>query len=222
MTTSDLKLLFHTDAQGQSASFLDVIDDGLEGTLDERIPALLVLLHSPEGPPSLKAAVMLISWGHPEALQAVRRWSLQPDSAPWARQSITKQRHSGADGSWSLIADALRTSQYASARPGLDTDRLSALRSLLRLTVSEDFDRSLATTIASIPGAAEHLADALDEAIEGLMSAAPSEPFDRIFQAALLSKELARARPERAHALAQQIAAQAPSPRAQRELSDLL
>ena len=27
MTTSDLKLLFHTDAQGQSASFLDVIDD---------------------------------------------------------------------------------------------------------------------------------------------------------------------------------------------------
>lgn len=222
MTTLDLKLLFRTDAQGHPASFLDVIADGLEGELAERIPELVVLLHSPDGESSLKAAVMLLSWGHPEALRAVKSWSMQPSSAPWASQSITHQRHSGADGSWSLIADALRTSQYANERPGLDTDRLSALRSLLRLTVSKDFDRSLATTIGSIPGAAEHLADELDAAIEGLISSGLSEQFDRIFQAALLSKELARTRPERARVLAQQLAALAPSSRAHRELNDLL
>lgn len=222
MTTLDLKLLFRTDAQGHPASFLDVIDDGLEGELDERIPDLLVALHSPEGEVSLKAAVMLLSWGHRETLQALRGWSMQPGDAPWAGQSITQQRHSGADGSWSMIADALQTSQYANERPGLDTDRLSALRALLHLSVSEDFDRSLATAIASIPGAAEHLADELDAAIERLISLAQPEHFDRIFQAALLSKELARTRPERAQVLAQQLAAQAPSPRAQRELNDLL
>ena len=221
MTTPRLKRLFRTDAQGDAASFLDVISDGLDGALEERIPELLALLHGPEGAPSLKAAVMLLTWGHPDAFRALKSWGSQPDSAPWASPSITHQRHSGADGSWSLIADALRTSKYATARPGLDADRLCALRILLHRSIHEDFDRSLATAIASIPGAAEHLADALDAAIEGLRSSGLAG-HDRIFQAALLAKELARTRPERAQVLAQQLSAQAPSPRAQRELRDLL
>lgn len=222
MTTPNPTLLFHTDAQNQPASFLDVVADGLDGGLDARIPALLQLLHAPGAESALKAAVMLISWGRPEAFRALETWTRRPGRAPWAGQTITTQRHSGGDGSWSLLADALRTSRYAHARPGLDAERLSALRCLLRLTRSEDFDRSLATTIASIPGAAGHLADDLDAAIRDLISSGPSPGFDTLFQAALLSKELARTRPGCARALAQQLATQAPSPRAQRELDDLL
>ena len=222
MTTLDLKTLFRTDAQGKPASFSDVIDDGLEGELAGRIPDLLALLRGSEGESSLKAAIMLLSWGHPEAMQALQRWSLQPSSAPWARMSLTQQRHSGADGSWSMLADALRTSRYASERPGLDSDRISALRALLRLTRDEDFDRSLTTTISSISGAATQLADELDAAITALLAAGPSRDFDRLFQASMLCKELARSRLERAQSLAQQIAAQSPSLRAQRELDDLL
>ncbi len=222
MTTRDLKALFRTDAQGRPASFVDVIDDGLEGELDDRIPELLVLLRSQESAPSLQAAVMLLSWGHPEAFAALEGWSLAPGTVPWVRPSVTQQRHSGADGGWSMIADALRTSRYAVDRPGLDEDRISALRALLRLTVDADFDRALSTAIATISGAAAQLAAELEAAVEALISAGASETFDRPFQAALLSKALARTRPERARALAQQLATQEPSPRAQRELSDLL
>lgn len=222
MNQPDLKLLFHTDAMGQPASFLDVIADGLEGALDGRIPELLVLLNGSEGESALKAGLMLLSWGHPEAYQTLKIWSLQPGTAPWTRKSITKQRHSGADGSWSLIADALRTSRYAKERLGLETDRLAALRSLLCLTIDEDFDRSLATTIGCIPNAAEFLADELDSSIERLISAGASEEFDRIFQAALLTKELARVRPDRAQVIARQLANKFPSHRARREIDDLL
>ncbi|MCP4096460.1 MAG: hypothetical protein GY748_09475, partial [Planctomycetaceae bacterium] len=49
MPQPDLRLLFRTDALGQPASFVDVIDDGLDGALDARIPELLVLLNGPEG-----------------------------------------------------------------------------------------------------------------------------------------------------------------------------
>jgi hypothetical protein len=222
MPPPDLQLLFRTDAKGHPASFIDVIDDGLEGALDVRIPELLALLNGSEGKSAFNAGLMLLSWGHREAYQTLNRWSLQPNSVPWAGESITRQRHSGADGSWSLIADALRTSRYAKGRPGLDTDRLSGIRSLLCLTVDEDFERSLATTIASISGAAELLADELDVAIEKLISAGEIEQFDRNFQAALLTKELARARPQRARVLARQLGAKSPSPRAQREIDDLL
>ena len=52
-----------------------------------------------------------------------------------------------------MLADALRTSRYAVERPGLDEERISALRALLRLAVEKDFDRSLATAISSISGA---------------------------------------------------------------------
>lgn len=41
MTTLSLKKLFRTDAQGQAAAFFDVVADGLESELDERIPDLL-------------------------------------------------------------------------------------------------------------------------------------------------------------------------------------
>ena len=222
MPQPDLRLLFRTDALGQPASFVDVIDDGLDGALDARIPELLALLNGPEEEAALKAALMLLSWGHREAFQVLENWSAHPNTVPWASESITKQRHSGADGSWSLIADAIRTSRYAKVRPTLDTDRLAAIRGLLCLTVDEDFDRSLATTIASISDAAELLADDLCSSIERLISSEGSEQFDRLFQAALLSKELARARPDRAKVFAQTIAAKSPSQRTQRELNDLL
>lgn len=78
------------------------------------------------------------------------------------------------------------------------------------------------TTIASISDAAELLADDLCSSIERLISSEGSEQFDRLFQAALLSKELARARPDRAKVFAQTIAAKSPSQRTQRELNDLL
>ena len=41
--------LFYTDADGESASFVDVIDEGLEGDLDDRIPALRELLAGRRG-----------------------------------------------------------------------------------------------------------------------------------------------------------------------------
>lgn len=222
MTTLDLKTLFRRDALGQLASFSDVISDGLDGELDERIPDLLVLLRGSHGESSLKAAVMLVSWGHPAALRALERWSLQPGSAPWAGTPLAQQRHSGADGSWSMFAEALRTSRYASERPGLGAERISALRALLQLSISEDFDRSLTTAISSITGAPAALADDLDAAITALLAAGPSENFDRSFQAAMLCKELARTRLGRAQALAQQLAARSPGHRVQRELDDLL
>jgi hypothetical protein len=121
-----------------------------------------------------------------------------------------------------MLADALRTSRYARERQGLDQDRLSVLRALLPLTIEVDFDRSLTTTISSISGGAEKLADALDAAITGLLAAGPTEQFDRLFQATMLCKELARSSPERAQALALEVAALAPGRRAQRELDDLL
>lgn len=70
MRTLDLKKLFRTDVQGLPAAFFDVVADGLEGELDERIPDLLSLLGGSDGESCLKAAVMLLSWGHPEGMPA--------------------------------------------------------------------------------------------------------------------------------------------------------
>jgi len=218
----DLRLLFSTDAANRAASFHDVIGDGLEGELDDRIPDLLVLLHSQDGASALKAAVMLTSWGHPEAFQTLERWSRQPTSAPWTSPSLVHHRHSGANEGWAMLADAIRTSRYAVERPGLESARISALRSLLSLTLTEDFDRSLATTISSIADASSRLATELETAILSLIEAGPSVEFDRPFQAALLNKELARTRPEQSRLFAQRLIDTSPSQRARRELLDTL
>ena len=121
-----------------------------------------------------------------------------------------------------MLADAIRTSRYAVERPGLESARISALRSLLSLTLTEDFDRSLATTISSIADASSRLATELETAILSLIEAGPSVEFDRPFQAALLNKELARTRPEQSRLFAQRLIDTSPSQRARRELLDTL
>lgn len=71
MTSIDA--LLYTDREGDATSVADLIDDGLEGGYEDRIPALRQLCV--DGPPDhrVEACEVLVAWSDPVGLEALAR-----------------------------------------------------------------------------------------------------------------------------------------------------
>ena len=66
---NNAEALLFTDREGRRGQLQDIIDDGLDGGYENRIPALVELLNYGEPYHRLLACVMLTSWGHPLGFQ---------------------------------------------------------------------------------------------------------------------------------------------------------
>ena len=116
MTTADE--LFHVDAEGERTIFDDVLADGLEGALDERIPALRELLESHDPYERLSAARMLVAWDDPVGLEALIGWAREPSRALTGRsRTASRARTRPSD-----------TSRTRSARAAIPRGRPRAAR----------------------------------------------------------------------------------------------
>ena len=114
--------LFYTDLEGEQAMLVDVIDDGLEGELDDRIPELRRLLSEGDAEERLNAARMLVAWADPVGIEALLYWAEHPDESPGAAVN----RFTGGDATFARLADALRTSQYSVRADEHDAQRVDA------------------------------------------------------------------------------------------------
>jgi hypothetical protein len=196
--------LFYTDADRERAMLVDVIDDGLEGELDDRIPELRRLLSHGEPEERANAARILVSWCDPVGFEALLAWAANPDTSP----GVAVNRFTGADATFARLADALRTSQYSIHADERRALRLDAARALLDLVEDYDFERELAAAVnplradlrAEIARAAERAIDALDD----------TPGFDLGTQAASLLMPLAREDDATAAQLAERLIDAAP------------
>lgn len=211
--------LFHTNLDGEPAMLVDVMDDGLDGELDDRIPALRQLLSAGDPDERLSAARLLVAWADPVGIEALLYWATHPDEAPGAAVN----RFTGADATFARLADALRTSQYSVRAAEHEGLRIDAGRALLELVEDYDFERELAAAVAPlrVPLAGDILR-AADRAADAVTGGA--EPgFDLGTQAASLLAPLAREDDAAAAALADRlIDAAAKDSRLLRELVDAM
>jgi hypothetical protein len=184
------RALFHTDADGEEAIFVDVMADSADGRLDDRIPALRLLLERGSADERLSAAMLLIAADDQLALRELIRWTTLPDDVPWGGVN----RFTGEDTTFGWLADALAhggdTARAAAALPV----RIQATRGLLRLAAHHDCERDLghllirADTIR--PAVRDDIAAAAEESIT-LLEQRHRPRFDLWTQAAGLLAGLA-------------------------------
>lgn len=195
MTDPSPDNLLYTDSEGNPAQLEDVIDDGLDGVYDDRIPALRRLCETGTPERRLLACRVLVSWGDRVGLETLIRWASAPTETPWADEPVALSRVHGADGAFGLLADALRTSSLSERAEETEALRVEATRALLRLADSYDFDRDLLFAVSADPAVRERvvadLKAAAERAIETLAAGKPVD-FDLATQAAGLLAPLAR------------------------------
>lgn len=200
--------LFHTDGDGESAAFADVIDEGLEGDLDDRIPALRALLADGTDDERRNAGIMLASWGDEAGLRAVIGWAQPPAEAP------------------DELADALRTARLSTRAEASEALRADAYRALLALAADADLGRELGYALVADAAVRPHVAGDLDAAVERAVERLEDgdEPdFDLPTQAAGLLVALAKESDDAAAGLAERLLELAPKdPRVLRELIDAM
>jgi hypothetical protein len=225
--TSPDDLLFR-DRDGNSAPLQEVIDDGLDGGYEDRIPALEELLRNGTPEQRLYAAVALASWGQRPGFDALISWASEPGSAPWAGAPITYSRISGADAGFELLADALRASYLSKAadRGGIRPLQVAASKALLGLADSHDFDRTLLVALVKDPEVTALVADDLKAALDAALTkleAGENPGFDLATQTAGLLAPLARVDDAAAAHIAERLVKLRPSDqRMVRELVDSL
>jgi len=204
--------LFHTDADGESASFVDVIDEGLEGDLDDRLPALRALLADGTDDERLNAGIMLASWGDEAGLRAVIEWAREPDASPVDELAA--------------LADALRTARLSSRAETSEPLRADAFRALLDRAADADVGRELGYALVADatvrPLVADDIGASVERALERLER--DDQPdFDLPTQTAGLLVALAKEADDDAAGFAERLLELAPKdPRVLRELIDAM
>jgi len=211
--------LFYTDLEGEQAMLVDVIDDGLEGELDDRIPELRRLLSEGDAEERLNAARMLVAWADPVGIEALLYWAEHPDESPGAAVN----RFTGGDATFARLADALRTSQYSVRADEFAAQRVEAARALLSLADEQDFERDLGGAMMNAAlrtPLVRELQAAADRAVSAVEAGA--EPgFDLGTQAANLLMPLAKEDDDAAAQLAERLIDVAPKDsRVLREIID--
>jgi hypothetical protein len=196
--------LFHTNLDGEPAMLVDVMDDGLDGELDDRIPALRRLLAEGDAEERLSAARLLVAWADPAGIEALLHWAAHEDESPGAAVN----RFTGGDATFARLADALRTSQYSVRAAEHEALRIAAGRALLELVEAHDFERELGAAVNPVRGP---LAPDIRRAAERAIEALDDQPgFDLGTQAANLLMPLAREDDAGAAALAERLIDAAP------------
>lgn len=146
--SQDPRDLLFTDLQGEDSNLEDVLASGLDGDLSERVPALIELLDRGEPDHQLFAAVLLLGWGRAEGFEALSRWAAAPEDVPWRSAPVSRDRFSGEDDSFGLLAFALGMSGWLNSSPELVAMQARAYRELLSLYDRVAFGRSLADALA--------------------------------------------------------------------------
>lgn len=163
MSTSapDPETLLFTDRDGERGQLQDIIDDGLDGGYEHRVPQLIDLLAQGEDEHQLWACVTLVSWGHETGFDTLIAWADDPASVPW-----TSGRGFGD------LADAVRTSFYCEPSPQLLEWRRNAVLALLRVADRQPVSPGLALVLSRD--------EALAAAAEGELRAAIARALDRL------------------------------------------
>lgn len=186
--------LLFTDREGKRGQLQDIIDDGLEGGYEDRIPALVNLLNSGEPYYQLLACVMLTSWGHCLGFQKLIDWTSNSEDVPWKHQPVVYERISGADSAFEMLADALKTSFYCEEKETLKQWQIAATKALLSIYHRYYFGRTLALAIVRGKEIATDVKSEIKAAIEASMAILQKRiplEFDFAFQVASLLIPLA-------------------------------
>ncbi len=188
------ELLF-TDCEGNPAQLQDIIDDGLDGGYEYRIPGLINLLNSGEPYHQLLAAVMLTSWGHPAGFQKLIDWASNSQSVPWQAAPVVYERISQTDSAFEMLADAVNTSYYADENQKIQQWQIKAIKALLGIYHQYYFGRSLALAIVRKKEIAQAVKSEIIAAMEAslkILQEHTSLGFDLAFQVACLLIPLTR------------------------------
>lgn len=188
------ELLF-SDLEGNRVQYEDVIDEGLDGGYEERIPALIELLVSGEPYYQLLSCGMLTSWGHPSGFKKLIEWASNPGKAPWNETPVDIDRFTGADSAFELLAEALETSSYCDDEPELLKWQISAIKALTGIYHQSYFDRTLALAIINCKIDIEEVHSEIISAIKASLDRLERKDkidFDLSFQIASLLMPLVR------------------------------
>ena len=217
MTTADD--LFHTDADGERAMFVDVLADGLEGELDDRIPALRELLEASDVSDRLFAALLLVAWDDPVGLERAIAWARDPGSAPFG---AVADRFTAEDTTFGQLANALGSGGHSPRAAGAWPSRVALGRALLAIFEDHDFERHFGGALYEDPrlrkGLVDEIAAAARRAIDRLEQLS-SPSFNLGTQTAGLLGPLAKEDDQAAAALGERLFRA--DPRDERMLRDL-
>ena len=161
------QLLF-TDTDGNPTQLQDLMDEGLDGGYEDRIPELIELMEYGEPVHRLWACMLLTGWGHERGLEQVARWARDPDSTPWASRPVDFDRIYGAGSSFASLADAVRTSFRSTSAPSLKLLQIKAIEALLDASSSHFVDRDLDMARHRVVLAGEQLQHMFGQMAEGL------------------------------------------------------
>lgn len=149
-----------TDREGNRAFFWDVVADGLEGELDDRVPALRRLCESASPDERLRACAMLVSWCDRSGLQTLIDWA----STPCDDEPVRYTGEFGWEPSFEILADALHTSSRCELAADAEDLRTEAMRALLRVAHRCPMGRELASALYSDDVILERVRDELQAA----------------------------------------------------------
>ena len=186
--------LLLTNKAGTPVQVQDLMDEGLEGDYEDRIPDLIELMHRGSPEHRLWACMVLTAWGNEDGLTQVAEWARYPERAPWASNPVDFDRIYGADSSMASLADAVRTSFLSASASSLRPLQISAIEALLQASSSHFVDSNLALAIGQDRYVEENLAPRIRDAIANAiarLSAGDQVGFDLAFQTASLVGALA-------------------------------
>jgi hypothetical protein len=182
------KLLF-TNLEGNRQQLQDVIDDGLDGGYENRIPELIKLAENEEPYYSLLAYVMLISWGNQAGFISLLNLIQDPTQVPWLKKSVVYDRIYNCNSAFEMLADALRTSYYCEQDQQLKNWRIQVTQYFLKLYDQYYFGQSLALAILKGKEITPTIQGSIIEAIENSfirLNQGIKIEFDLAFQVACL------------------------------------
>lgn len=161
------KLLF-TNLEGNREQLQDIIDAGLDGGYENRIPELIKLVDSDEPYYSLLASVMLISWGNRAGFIKLFNWFQDPTQIPWVKKSVVYDKIYNCNSAFEMLADSLRTSYNCEQDQEIRTWRIKVTQSFLKLYNQYYFGQSLAMAILKGKEITPIMQDDIIEAIENV------------------------------------------------------
>ena len=197
-----------TDMDGNPAMFVDVMADGLDGDLDDRIPVLRRMCTSAPRIERGEACSLLAAWGDPAGLRALVAWSSTGDD-----ELTGYTREFGFEPPFDMFAAALSGGRD-SVRADQTLDLRGELaRALLRVAHRFPMDRDLASALLLDAPLRERAADELRAAIDRSMALLEDARehqrlrFDLWIQTAGLLGGLAKLDDARAAAIAERLIA---------------
>lgn len=187
------QLLF-TNLEGEEEQLQDIIDEGLDGGYENRIPELSFLVDSGEPYYQLLACVMLVSWGIPKGFHKLLTWASDPENVPWQASPVVFDRIFGTDSAFEMLADAVKTSFYCENSKVLQLLQIEAIKALLNIYNRFYFGRTLALAISRNKEIAKIVQFEITNAIEASLSdlrESVSKGFDLAFQTSCMLIPLA-------------------------------